>query len=184
MSRITTRVTHILLAMILLGNPAYAGAIANRNPTGELFPRTVGQSLTKESLELPAEFSGSPAVLLIGYEQDTQLDIDQWILSLKQAGLQARIMEIPTMPGTFAKLAAGMIDNGMREGIPEEDWEIVLTLYGKSAKRVAEFTGTTNGHLARVIVLNSEGKVAWFNDTGYAPGMEENIVELIRELSP
>ena len=57
----------------------------NRNPVGEPFPLASGESLAGEATELPTDLSGSPAVLLVGYEQDSQFDLDRWILGLQQA---------------------------------------------------------------------------------------------------
>ena len=56
--------------------------LPNRNPVGELFPAVVGQSLEEVRTEMPAAFAGEPAVLLVGYEQNAQFDIDRWFMGL------------------------------------------------------------------------------------------------------
>lgn len=140
----------------------------NRNPISEQFPSVVGQSLEKEEVRLPEDFAGEPVVLLVGYLQRTQFDIDRWILGLIQADVRAKILEVPTIPGLATSLASGWIDDGMRSGIPEEDWAVVITLYGASAKPVAKFTGNRGGQTARVLVLDADGEVVWFTDRGYS----------------
>ena len=160
----------ILLIAVLAATLAGCDAtLPNRDPTGEVFPTVSGESLSEEPAELPSELAGEPAILLIGYKQEAQFDIDRWLMGILQAEIGVRVLEVPTIPGLVAKMASGYIDGGMRGGIPAEDWSIVVTLYGDAAKPVAEFTGTTNGQIARVLVLDSDGRVAWFDDKGYSP---------------
>jgi len=154
----------------------------NRDPTGEMFPTVIGQSLEKERTELPADLAGQPAVLLIGYKQRAQFDIDRWILGLLQAEVDARIVEVPTIPGLATGLASGWIDDGMRSGIPREDWGSVVTLYGGAAGPVADLTGTENGQLTRVLVLDADGRIAWFDDEGYSARKALLIAQLIESL--
>ena len=141
---------------------------ANRNPTGERFPIVKGQSLDGKSMQLPDALSGEPAVLLIGYKKSAQFDIDRWLMGLIQADVGVQIIEIPIIPGLSASVASKWIDEGMRAGIPKEDWGSVVTVYGNAAKPIADLTGTEKGQLARIMVLNREGKIIWFDDKGYA----------------
>ena len=164
---------------VLRGSPE---ALENRDPTGERFPVVVGESLEKQRTEMPAAFAGAPAVLLIGYTQEAQFDIDRWLLGLIQAAVEARIVEVPTIPGLLPTFASGWIDDGMRSGIPREDWGSVVTLYGSAARPVAELTGTRYGRLTRVLVLDSEGRIAWFDDTGYSASKALAVAELVSRL--
>lgn len=150
----------------------------NRDPTGEAFPAVVGRSLEEVRTELPAVFAGEPAVLLIGYEQGAQFDIDRWLMGLLQAEAPMRIVEVPTIPGLLPTVASRWIDDGMRSGIPREDWGSVVTLYGEAARPVAELTGTERGRLARVVVLDSEGTVVWFDDEGYSARKAMEVADL------
>ena len=140
--------------------------IPNRDPIGEDFPSVVGESLEEQRVELPEDLEGAPAVLLIGYAQEAQFEIDRWLMGFLQLELGARILELPTIPDLVPTFASGWIDDGMRSGIPKEDWGVVVTLYGNAAKPLAELTGTTEGRRARIIVLDATGKVAWFDDAG------------------
>lgn len=157
-------------------------SFANRDPVGQMFPVVVGQSLEKERAELPTALAGGPAILLIGYEQGTQFDIDRWLMGLMQAEVEADIVEVPTIPGLVPTIASGWIDEGMRSGIPREDWGSVVTLYGSAATPVARLTGNENGRNARVIVLDSTGRIAWFDDTGYSPRKALAVADLVSTL--
>ncbi len=174
----------IAFALVLaLSLSACSDPIPSRDPTGEVFPTVAGESLAGEQVELPTALAGQPAVLLIGYLQEAQFDIDRWLMGLIQAGTAAPILELPTIPGLAPTIASGWIDDGMRSGIPEEDWAVVVTLYGSAAKPVAELTGTENGRLARVILLDADGTVAWFHDRGYSASKAMEVAELADRLS-
>lgn len=157
--------------------------IPNRNPVGEAFPSVEGQSLEKVATSLPESLAGRPAVLLIGYKQKTQFDIDRWLMGLLQAGVDAQLLEIPTIPGLLPTMASGWIDSGMGSGIPEEDWGAVVTLYGNAAEPVAKMTGTENGRLARIVVLDPGGTVIWFDDSGYSVTKAMAVAELVATFS-
>ena len=184
--RILTRLLLATAALVAVGAFLRAKSspptLANRDPIGETFPSVVGQSLEKERTEMPAAFAGEPAVLLIGYLQRAQFDIDRWVMGLLQSGVDARIVEVPTIPGLVPSLASGWIDDGMRSGIPREDWGAVVTLYGEAARPVAELTGTEKGRLTRVVVLDAEGEVVWFDDEGYAPRKALQVADLVSRL--
>lgn len=154
----------------------------NRDPTGETFPLVSGQSLEGEAIELPDSLAGEPVILLVGYLQRAQFDIDRWVMGLLQAEAGAPIIELPTIPGLIPSLGSRWIDEGMRSGIPSEDWGAVVTLYGDAARPVAELTGTERGRLTRVIVLDSDGRVVWFDDEGYSPRKALAVAERVRQL--
>lgn len=160
-----------------------SSSIENRDPTGERFPVVVGQSLEEETVTLPADLEGRPAILLIGYKQRTQFDIDRWIMGLLQAKVDVPILELPTIPGLVPSIASDWIDSGMRSGIPQEDWSIVVTLYGKAAKPVTALTGTTDGQNARVILLNASGDIVWFYDRGYSAREALELADKVRTLN-
>lgn len=156
---------------------------ANRNPSGEPFPRVEGESLEREPVVIPDDLAGAPAVLLIGYKQSAQFDIDRWLMGLLQADVDAQLVEVPTIPGLMPTIASKWIDDGMRAGIPREDWGAVVTLYGDTAKPVARFTGTENGQLARIVVLDPEGRVVWFTDQGYSARKALDIAERVSAMN-
>lgn len=159
-----------------------ASSFPNRNPTGESFPSVSGQSLEKEKVTLPDDLVGAPAVILVGYKQRAQFDIDRWLLGLLQAEVEARILEVPTIPGLVPTPVSKWIDDGMRSGIPVEDWGAVVTLYRSAAKPVAQATGTEKGQLTRVLVLDHEGTIVWFDDTGYSARKALEVATLIESL--
>lgn len=160
-----------------------SSTIPNRNPVGEAFPSVVGESLEGEEVRFPEAVAGEVAVLLVGYRQNTQFDIDRWLLGLLQAGVEARLYELPTIPGLVPTIISGWIDDGMRSGIPDEDWGVVVTFYGDAAKPIAELTGTEGGRNTRVLVLDQEGTVVWFADDGYSARLALELNAVVARLN-
>ena len=175
----------LLLPLLIVGI-SFAACSSTRqprlDPTGELFPQVEGSSLDERAVQIPADLEGQPAILLIGYVQNSQFDLDRWILGLAQANCPVRIMEVPTLPGLFPSLFSSRIDNGMRSGIPEEDWPAVVTLYGAEAKQILALTGDEQPRNGRVLLLDSEGRVLWFHDRGYSASHVMELCKLAEEL--
>ena len=163
-------ITLILISFSLIG---CSTTYVNRNPVGEFFPTVKGQSLTEEERELPTYFRNEEVVLLLGYKQDSQFDIDRWLIGLDMTETKIKAYEIPTIQGLFPRMFKSTIDNGMRKGIPKELWGGVITIYGDGAT-VQEFTGNENPNNARVLVLDQKGKVIYFHDRGFSvPALNE-----------
>ncbi len=154
----------------------------NRNPMGEPFPTATGENLDKKSVELPTAYLGEPALYMVGYVQNSQFDLDRWAIGLNQVEFSAQVVEVPTIPGMFPSMFKGVIDNGMRSGIPSEDWAAVVTLYGKQAKPVAQFTGTENPRNGRLLLLDSKGSVQWFWDQGFSAKRLMELKKLAEKL--
>ena len=81
-------------------------------------------------------------------------------------------------------LFSGLIDDGMRSGIPRDDWAGVITLYGDDAARIASFTGNENALPARVLLLDATGRIVWFHDEGFSPRVLKALDGKVRDLTP
>jgi hypothetical protein len=121
-------------------------------------------------------------VLLIGYKQNAQFDLDRWILGMLQAGTPVRFLEVPTIPGMVPGMISGYIDDGMRSGIPNEDWGVVVTVYGNDASLIADWTGTKDGLNGRIVLLDGDGVARWFHDRGYSGSKVLELDAMVRSL--
>lgn len=153
------------------------------NPLGSPFPEVRATVLTGEEVTIPAYFKGKPVLILIGYVQDSQFDIDRWILALKQLETPIRVAELPTIQGFFPRLISNQIDSGMRSGIPEEDWKIVFTVYG-DAEKIARLLGNERPRNGRVVLVDEAGKVSWFHDRGFSADRALELDALVRQRFP
>ncbi|NDC39117.1 MAG: hypothetical protein EBZ48_13905 [Proteobacteria bacterium] len=171
---LTTTVVFALCGLALLALAGCSSTVARKEPGTRVFPEVTGSSLDGKKVMLPHDLKGSPAILLVGYVQETQFDLDRWILGLKQLGTTVRILEIPTIVGVLPKAASNFIDSGMRSGIPKEDWPIVVTVYG-DAQKIVDITGNENPRNGRIFLLDKDGIIRWFFDRGYSA---DRVIEL------
>jgi hypothetical protein len=156
--------------------------IPRQQVIGMSMPSVTGESLDGQVVTLPQLDSGRPAVVLVGFKQRAQFDADRWLFGLLQAETPAVLWELPTIPGIFGGMASSWIDNGMRGGIPQEDWGAVVTLYGDDADRMKSFTGTEDGNNIRVMLLDASGQVRWIHDRGYSAGKMLELDRLVRSI--
>ena len=155
------------LTMAALAMPGCASTYPNRAVVGERLPSVTGESLAGKPVRLPEDLEGQPAVLLLGYTQRAQFDADRWILGLIQAGVKTRLLEVPTIEGLMPRAFSDRIDEGMRRGIPSEDWASVVTVYD-GAQSLLLFTGNERPNNMRVLLLDPAGQVVWHHDRGYS----------------
>ena len=104
----------IALIALTLTSAGCGTTYSRRNPVGEMFPTVQGRNLSDQPRQLPGDWAGEPVVVFVGYEQNTQFDIDRWLLGMQQARINVRAYEVPTIPGLVPGLFAGTIDEGMR----------------------------------------------------------------------
>ena len=140
---------------------------ANKDITGQIFPSVVGTTLEKKSVSIPGDFNDDLTLLLIGYKQNSQFDIDRWLIALDVTETQVKVYEVPTIQGLFPEMFSTVIDNGMRAGIPKPLWQGVVTIYDDGEK-IQAFTGNENASNTRVVLLNKKGEILYFYDQGFA----------------
>ena len=160
------RIISILVSVLLLSGCAsydYQGNVT----LGDKMVTATGQSLEGKEVAIPEGFSGQKTLLLFGYVQDSQFDIDRWLIGLDMTGTEVAVYEIPTIQGMFPRMFSTFIDNGMRKGIPKPLWKGVVTVY-EDGDKVQRFTGNQNPNNARVMLLNEKGEIIYFYDQGFS----------------
>ena len=184
MKKIILLLAAAALAAVVAGSlGGCASTIENRDPTGERFPTVTAEPLSGGEVTIPDDFAGAPVLLLVGYVQDSQFDIDRWLYGAIDADLEVTLREVPAARGAAASLAKGFIDSGMRKGIPKAEWGAVSTTYGKTAEAIAKFTGTEKPRNARVLLLDASGVVAWFHDEGFSALTLKDLEARLAEIS-
>ncbi|RXJ73571.1 hypothetical protein CS022_08685 [Veronia nyctiphanis] len=156
-----------LLVMLTLLVSACSTQYPNQSVEGKVFPSITGQTLEEQPVNMPGHFSGNLTVLLVGYVQDTQFDIDRWLIGLDMTKTEVAVYELPAIQGMFPRMFSTFIDNGMRSGIPKPLWKGVVTIY-KDGDKVQAFTGNDRPRNARVLLLDKEGKIIYFYDDGFS----------------
>lgn len=156
-----------LISLILVLTVGCSTHYPNKQITGKRFPTVYGQNLEKDAVVIPDDFTHQFTLLLIGYKQDSQFDIDRWLIALDMTETKVAVYEIPTIQGLFPRMFSTMIDNGMRRGIPKALWKGVITVYNDGDK-VQAFTGNNNPNNSRVALLDDQGNILYFYDGGFS----------------
>ncbi|MFT5758345.1 MAG: hypothetical protein ACI9LM_003084 [Alteromonadaceae bacterium] len=164
--------------LLILLTTACSSQYANQSITGLAFPSIKGQSLEQTSVNIPEDFKGKTTLLLIGYKQNSQFDIDRWLIGLDMTDTQVDVYEIPTIQGVFPKMFSTFIDNGMRAGIPKSLWKGVVTVYDDGEK-VQAFTGNQNPNNSRVVLLNEKSMILYFYDQGFSVSALKQVRALL-----
>ena len=157
----------ILFSLMILMTAGCSNHYQNQEITGQKFPAITGQTLEKQTVSIPQDFSGYFTLLLVGYKQNSQFDIDRWLIGLDMTQTNVDTYEIPTIQGLFPRMFSTMIDNGMRRGIPKDLWKGVITVY-KDGDKVQRFTGNETPNNARVILLDANDTIVYFYDDGFS----------------
>ena len=134
---------------------------------GDKMIKATCKSLEGNTVVMPQDFIGQETLLLFGYKQDSQFDIDRWLIGLDMTQTQVAAYEIPTIQGMLPRMFSGFIDGGMRKGIPKKLWKGVVTVYADGDK-VQRFTGNLNPNNARVMLLDKQGVIVYFYDRGFS----------------
>ena len=170
-----------LLSISVFFNLACSETFTNQDPTGKTFPTLKGKSLDKKRWNLPKDFEGRFVVLLAGYIQETQFDIDRWLIGLDMRSVKTQVYELPTIKGMIPRLISSRINEGMRSGIPPELWGGVITIYQDGGK-MQQFTGNERPRNARVILLDPNSKIHFFTDKGFSVGGLNRLISILDQL--
>lgn len=145
------------------------------------FPTVQGKSLSGDLVSIPDRFAGKNTLVLVGYEQRAQFDIDRWILGALQAEVKVEIVELPTIAGMLPQMVQGFIDNGMRSGIPKADWGSVVTVY-EDAPKIIEALGNDRPQSAYAVLLDRQGRILWTSNIGYSATQVLELKTLVDSL--
>ncbi|MEW6991000.1 hypothetical protein AADZ91_09960 [Colwelliaceae bacterium 6441] len=169
---------YFLLVLSLFFTLGCSNTYTNQSHVGKVFPSVSGESLEKNQVNIPQDFKGKQTLLLIGYKQNSQFDIDRWLIGLDMTKTTVDVYEIPTIQGLFPRMFSTFIDDGMRAGIPKPLWKGVITVY-KDGDKVQKFTGNENPNNARVILLNENGMITFMYDDGFSVSALNEVRDLL-----
>ena len=168
----------LFIALLLALTAGCSATYTNQALVGKSFPAVTGESLEKNMVRIPNDFKGDFTLLLIGYKQNSQFDIDRWLIGLDMTNTKVDVYEIPTIAGLFPRMFSTFIDNGMRKGIPKSLWKGIITVY-EDGERIQAFTGNQNPNNARVLLLDKNGVILYFYDEGFSVAALNGVRELL-----
>lgn len=170
----------LFIFFLTLFTVACSSNYPNQSLTGVPFPSVSGENLEQKLVNIPEDFKGKKTLLLIGYKQNSQFDIDRWLIGLDMTNTAVDVYEIPTIQGLFPRMFSTVIDDGMRAGIPKTLWKGVITVYTDGGK-VQAFTGNENPNNARVVLLDADGMILTMYDQGFSVDALNDVRFLIEK---
>jgi len=163
----TYRNTVVLCLAVLIASVVLAESI----------PETTAESLDGHHVSLPADFSGKPAILVVGFSRAGGDQCGPFARRLsKEASVQngsTKIYQI-AMLASAPRFVRPMILHGMRSGVPkaEQSTFLPLTKNEKEWKQAAGYDRAAEND-AYLLLVDSRGTVRWtghghFSDAVYA----------------
>lgn len=125
-------------------------------------------------MTFPDDLSGKVTLIVVAMERSAQPMVDSWISPFRDAfaGLDGYAWyEVPVIDRKIGFFLSGMIDAGMRAGIPPAVHGSVVTVYGNT-RGIMDALGITDHSTASAFLLDQEGVVR-LRGEGY--GGEEAI---------
>jgi hypothetical protein len=151
-------------------------------PVGRRFPSVAGSALSGTRVRFPEDTVGAPALLLCAYRRGAQADVDRWAAFAGRALPGLTVFEVPIIPALVWRPLQGMIDGGMRGGVPRRQWATVVTLYEEGAKARA-FLGDGGGDKAQVVLLDAAGTVVFHDADGFGESGARKLAAAVAELA-
>jgi len=171
----TTRVT----TSTTIGN-----ASGGPTPTpAPVFPAVDGTSLSGKAFRLPADFDAPLNLVFVAYAREQQATAETWKPNsdaLLKRYPALRIWELPVLSRGLS-LVRGMIDGGMRRGIPDPHVrDTTITLYIDKAA-FDRSLGIASEDTISVLLVRPNGEVVWH---GSGPYSEAAAAELLAAIDP
>ena len=149
---------------------------------GKRLPSVKGTALSGQEIQFPEDLAGVPTLLLVAYRRGTQSDVDKWMAFVQEREPKLAFFEVPAIAGIIWRPMSGWIDNGMRGGVAKEKWSRVVTLYA-DAGTLRDFLGDYGGYTTHAVLVDREGKVAWFHAGGFSEKAAASLQEAIKKLT-
>ena len=149
------------------------------------FPTISGESLLRETVALPAYFSGRFNLIFIAFHQYHQRDVNSWLplvedLADRQADFN--YYELPTIR-PMNVVSRTFLREGMRGGIPDSATRartVTLHLDKDAFRRALAIPNENDIHL---LLLDASGRILWRTTGAWSPAagaaLETALTELV-----
>ncbi|MDZ7793862.1 MAG: hypothetical protein U5P10_09290 [Spirochaetia bacterium] len=127
---------------------------------GMIFPNLVAETLAGNQFQTPDPDGETSHVILIAFKRGVQAEIDEWLSALSGTVTNSsdiEMYEVPMLAGGF-RLMSGIIDGGMRSGIPQEKHSSVATFYG-DIKRYKEILDMEQEDQCYLYIIDPQGTI-------------------------
>jgi hypothetical protein len=147
----------------LLLTPLTLLASGGNAPQGAHFPDVTADSLSKQTLHLPADFGPGDTLVLIAFERNQQKDVDTWTaaeVALARQQTEFRFYEIPVLPWRDV-FYRWWLNTAMRSGTPDEAARKRTVPVYLNKEGFRNSLQITTEKTISVLLLNKSGQVVW-----------------------
>lgn len=173
----------LILLFLLALLSACATTYPAQDPVGQTLPRVQGQTLEGRRITLPDDLRGRPTLLLILYDKKAQDDINYWAPVVVANMPRAHVFEVAAFTRFHHRLARRRLIRQARGRVPDILKGKLITLWMHS-RPLARFTGSadiTDTACARVLLLDEQGQVVHFCDTGFNHQSMRDLLDAYRQ---
>jgi len=165
-----------LLALLSACSSTYPA----QDPVGQTLPRVQGQTLDGRRITLPDDLRGRPTLLLILYDKKAQDDINYWAPVVVANMPRAHVFEVAAFTKFHHRLARHRLIAQAEDRVPDILKGKLITLWMHS-RPLARFTGMADDPHARVLLLDEQGQVVHFCDTGFNHQTMRDLLDAYRQ---
>jgi hypothetical protein len=168
---------HILLAFLLLLLSFEGHTMQREDVEGMAFPILLAETLAGGQFQTPDPERKSHHVILIAFKRNVQPQIDKWLQTLGgpvAARSDVEMYEIPMLAGGW-RLMSGIIDGGMRSGIPAEKHSSVATFYG-DIQRYKNILDMDEENVCYLYVIDPQGTIRFAASGPPTPELVEGAI--------
>ena len=174
----------LLVALVTFAAFAPAYGVPQVLATGAELPTLTAKTLAGGAMSLPKDGKGRGALLVVGFSKASADMTRPWTESCRSAAAARPAATRPVcydvrMLEEVPWLLKGLVERGMRSGLPADLQKSVLLIYSDNAawrKRLA----VTNDDSAYIVVCDKDGRVRGTAQGPHAPRELERLLGLIQ----
>ena len=159
MRRLPAPFGRVLRVASLIVATTLSAAFAHTAVGDGQWPTLEAETLAGRRVTLPADLPGARTLVLMAYERNQQRDLDTWVDGLQLRRGTVPWVEVPVI-GKQNEFVRGVIDAGMRRGIPDEgdrDRTITLAMDRATLRQALRLAGDVDA--VDVMVVDRSGRV-------------------------
>jgi hypothetical protein len=148
------------------------------------FPGITGKSLNGAEVTLPDAAIGKVALIIVAFVRQPPGVVDSWLAPFEKEFSHDKsyvFYEIPMLEGVWAKTISGIIEGGMRQGIPERMHDNVVSYYG-GAEAYCAALEINDKSRCYVFLLDRHGSIIWRSVGTASDAAVKEMLRLAQEL--
>jgi hypothetical protein len=147
---------------------------------GQNFPNLSAETLSGKTINFPKDTKGKFTIICIAFSDDAQPKVDTWTKAVleKYPKNEVNFFEVPMLKKGL-KFMRGIIDGGMRKGVPTNLHDKVATFYGDLTPYKTQLMMADKDEVY-LFLLDSNGKIIHIAEASANPEKVESLFQKIK----